>query len=244
MYNILIAAGTAVAVLLILLFGFNLAWWGALLISLAFFAAVYVVCVRITMKKVMAAMEVASKDLQAQRFEKAIRVLKDTLQYGKWQIYVNGQINSQIGTIYYVKRDFSNAFPYLEQSFFKNWISMAMLAICYMKRQKKDKMISTFEKAVQWSAKESLLWNVYAYCLNESGEPTRAREVLEKGLKKLPTDTQLKENLESLNQGKKMKMRSYGDLWFQFHLESAGAIQKHQMAAMGGRMKRRMTVRK
>jgi tetratricopeptide (TPR) repeat protein len=244
MYNILIAAGTAVAVLLILLFGFNLAWWGALLISLAIFAAVYVVCVRITMKKVMAAMEAASKDLQAQRFEKAIRVLKDTLQYGKWQIYVNGQINSQIGTIYYVKRDFSNAFPYLEQSFFKNWISMAMLAICYMKRQKKDKMISTFEKAVQWSAKESLLWNVYAYCLNESGEPTRAREVLEKGLKKLPTDTHLKENLESLNQGKKMKMRSYGDLWFQFHLESAGAIQKHQMAAMGGRMKRRTTVRK
>src|SRR5664279_3048835 len=192
MYNILIAAGTAVAVLLILLFGFNLAWWGALLISLAFFAAVYVVCVRITMKKVMAAMEAASKDLQAQRFEKAIRVLKEALQYGKWQIYVSGQINSQIGTIY------------------------------YMKREKKDKMISTFEKAVQWSAKESLLWNVYAYCLNESGEPTRAKEVLEKGLKKLPTDTQLKENLESLNQGKKMKMRSYGDLWFQFHLESAG----------------------
>lgn len=244
MYNIMIAAGTAVAVLLILLFGFNLVWWGALLIALAFFAAVYVVCVRITMKKVMAAMELASKDLQAQRFEKAVRVLKDTLQYGKWQIYVNGQINSQIGTIYYVKRDFSNAFPYLEQSFFKNWVSMAMLAICYMKRQKKDKMISTFEKAVQWSAKESLLWNVYAYCLNESGEPTRAREVLEKGLKKLPTDIQLKENLESLNHGKKMKMRSYGDLWFQFHLESAGAIQKHQMAAMGGRMKRRMTVKK
>lgn len=240
MYNILIAAGTAVAVLLILLFGFNLAWWGALLISLVLFAAVYFICVRIIMKKVMAAMDMAGKDLQAQRFEKAIRALKDILQYGKWQIYVEGQVNSQIGTIYYVKRDFSNAFPYLEKSFFKNWVSMAMLAICYMKRQKKDKMVSTFEKAVQWSAKEPLLWNIYAYCLNDCGEPTRAREVLEKGLKKLPNDVHLKENLESLNQGKKMKMRSYGDLWFQFHLESAGAIQKHQMAAMGGRMKTRM----
>jgi len=244
MYNILIAAGAAVAVLLILLLGSSLAWWGALLISLVLFAAVYLVCVRITMKKVMAEMEVAGKDLQAQRFEKAIRVLKDALRYGKWQIYVEGQIKSQIGTIYYVKRDFSNAFPYLEQSFFKNWVSMAMLAICYMKRQKKDKMISTFEKAVQWSAKEPLLWNVYAYCLNESGEATKAREVLEKGLKKLPGDAQIKENLESLTQGKKMKMRSYGDLWFQFHLESAAAVQKHQMAAMGGRMKRHMTARR
>jgi tetratricopeptide (TPR) repeat protein len=243
MYNIVIAAGTAIVALLILLFGFKLAWWGALLIALVVFGAVYVVCVRITMKKVMAVMEVASKDLQAQRFEKAIRVLKDALSFGKWQIYVEGQINSQIGTIYYVKRDFSNAFPYLEQSFFKNWVSMAMLAICYMKRQKKEKMVSTFEKAIQWSSKEPLLWNVYAYCLCECGEPTRAKEILEKGLKKLPGDAQLKENLESLNQGKKMKMRSYGDLWFQFHLESASAIQKHQMAAMGGRMKRRMTVR-
>ena len=244
MYNILIASGAALAVLLILLFGLKLVWWGGLLIAVALFAAVYLLCVRITMKKVMAAMEAAGKDLQAQRFEKAIRVLKDALQYGKWQIFVDGQINSQIGMIYYVKRDFTNAFPHLEKSFFKNWASMAMLAICYMKRQKKALMISTFEKAVQWNPKEALLWNIYAYCLNESGETTKAREVLQKGLKKLPSDAHLKDNLESLQQGKKMKMRNYGEMWFQFQLESVSAIQKHQMAAMGGRMKRRMTVRK
>jgi tetratricopeptide (TPR) repeat protein len=146
--------------------------------------------------------------------------------------------------IYYMKRDFSNAFPFLEKSFFKNWVAMGMLAICYMKRQKKDKMITTFDKAVQWSPKESLLWNLYAYCLNEGGETTKAREVIEKGLKKLPGDGPLKENLENLNHGKKMKMRNFGDMWFQFHLESMAAIQKHQMASMGGRMQRRTVVRK
>lgn len=244
MYNILIAAGAALAALLILLFGFGLVWWGALMAGLTIFAVIYLVCMRMTMKKVMAAIEAAGKDLQAQRFEKGIRVLKDALQYGKWQVYVEGQINSQIGTVYYLKRDFSNAFPYLEKSFFKNWTSMAMLAICYMKRQKKDKMLSTFEKAVQWSAKEPLLWNIYAYCLNECGDAAKAKETLEKGLKKVPGDVHLKENLENLQQGKKMKMRSYGEMWFQFHLESVAAIQKHQMAAMGGRMQRRMTVRR
>lgn len=244
MYNILIAAGVAVLALLLLILGFKLAWWGALLIALVIFTGTYIVLVRITMKKVMAAIETASKDLQAQRFEKAIRGLKDTLQYGKWQIYVEGQINSQIGSIYYIKRDFSNAFPYLEKSFFKHWASMAMLAICYMKRQKKDLMIKTFEKAVQWSPKEPLLWNIYAYCLNECGEVTKAKEILEKGLKKLPSDTQIKENLEALTEGKKMKMRSYGDMWFQFQLESVAAVQKHQMAAMGGRMQRRKMVKR
>jgi tetratricopeptide (TPR) repeat protein len=243
MYNILISAAAAVAVLVIMLL-VKLPWWGALLGGLAVFAGAFVLLSRATMKKVMAAIETAGKDLQGQRFEKAIRELKDVLKYGKWQIYVEGQINSQIGMIYYMKRDFSNAFPYLEKSFFKNWAAMGMLAICYMKRQKKDKMIATFDKAVQWSPKESLLWNLYAYCLNECGETTRAREVIEKGLKKLPGDGPLKENLENLTQGRKMKMRNYGDMWFQFHLESMAAIQKHQMAAMGGRMQRRTVVRR
>jgi len=244
MYNLLIAAGAALAVLLILLFGFKLVWWGSLMIAIVVFTGVFILFSRITMKKVMAAIDTAGKDLQGQRFEKAIRELKDALQYGKWQIYVDGQLNSQIGMIYYMKRDFSNAFPYLEKSFFKNWAAMAMLAICYMKRQKKDKMIATFDKAIAGSPKESLLWNLYAYCLNECGETTKAKEVIEKGLKKLPSDGPLKENLENLNQGKKMKMRNFGDMWFQFHLESVAALQKHQMAPMGGRMQRRAVVRK
>lgn len=243
MYNILISAAAAVAVLVILLL-VKLPWWGCLLVALALFGGLFVLLSRITMKKVMAIIETAGKDLQGQRFEKAVRELKDALKYGKWQIYVNGQINSQIGMIYYMKRDFSNAFPYLEKSFFKNWAAMGMLAICYMKRQKKDKMIATFEKAVMGSPKESLLWNLYAYCLNECGDTTKAKEALEKGLKKLPGDAPLKENLENLQQGKKLKMRSFGDMWFQFHLESMATIQKHQMAAMGGRMQRRTVVRR
>lgn len=244
MYNLLISGGAALASLLILLFGFKLAWWGSLLIALIIFAGIFLIFSRIVMKKVMAAIETAGKDLQGQRFEKAIRELKDALQYGKWQIYVDGQLNAQIGMIYYMKRDFSNAFPFLEKSFFKNWAAMGMLAICYMKRQKKEKMIRTFEKALQWSSKEPLLWNLYAYCLIECGEPSKAKEVLGKGLKKLPADAQIKENLDNISQGRKMKMRHYGDVWFQFHLESVAAIQKHQMSAMGGRMQRRVTVRR
>ena len=244
MYNLLIAAGAALAVLLILLFGFKLVLWGSLLICLTVFLGVFLLFSRITMKKVSEAIETAGKDLQGQRFEKAVRELKDALKYGKWQIYVEGQLNAQIGMIYYMKRDFSNAFPFLEKAFFKNWMAMAMLGICYMKRQKKDKMISTFEKALQWSSKEALFWNLYAYCLADSGETGKAKEALEKGLKKLPGDVHLKDNLENLQQGRKMKMRHYGDVWYQFHLENMAAIQKHQMAAMGGRMQRRMTVRR
>jgi hypothetical protein len=103
-------------------------------------------------------------------------------------------------------------------------------------------MRETFEKAVQASPKESLLWNLYAYCLCESNDTEKAKDILERGLKKLPGDEKAKQNLELLREGKKMKMKGFGEMWLQFHLESIGTIQKQQMAAMGG-MKRRIVRR-
>ena len=242
MYNLLISAGVALITFIVLKFAAGLFWWFALVIALLLFMGVFYLISRTVMKKVMAVMETASKDLQAQRVEKGIRELQSALPYGKWQIYVTGQVNAQIGMVYYMKRDFAAAFPYLEKAFFKNWVAMGMLAISYMKRNKKDKMKETFEKALQGSPKEPLLWNLYAYCLCESGDTEKARSVLEKGLKKHAGDEKTRQNLELLQEGKKMKMKGFGEMWLQFHLESIGTIQKQQMAAMGG-MKRRIVRR-
>ena len=244
MYNLLISGVTGLAVLLLLKFAAGLPLWGAIPAGLFVFVGSFYLISRIIMKKVTAIMEAATRDLQANppRIEKGIKTLQSALAYGPWQIYVTGQVNAQIGMIYYMKRDFANAFPFLEKAFFKNWVAMGMLAVSYMKRQKKEKMRETFEKAVQASPKEGLLWNLYAYCLAEGGDTEKAQEVLNRALKKLPGDEKLTANLEAIANGKKMKMRAYGDLWFQFHLESVGAIQKHQMEAMGG-MRRRVVRR-
>jgi len=239
MYNFMISVGASIAVLLVLQFAAGLPWWLSFLIALALFAGSFLLISRIVMKKVMAVMETATRDLQAQRVEKAIRELQTGFRYGKWQLYVTEQVNAQIGMIYYMKRDFSAAFPYLEKAFFKNWVAMGMLAISYMKRNKKEKMRETFEKTLQWTAKEPLLWNLYAYCLAECDDTAKAIEVLEKGLKKLPGEERIIHNLEALREGKRMKMKNFGEMWLQFHLERPSAIMKQQAAAMGG-MRRRI----
>ncbi len=245
MYSILISAAVAVVSFLLLFLIAGLPWWASTIISTLLFTATFAIISRMVSKKLMAELEAAGKDIQAQRVEKAIRSMKDALKYAPWQLYVKEQINSQIGMVYYTRRDFSNAFPYLEKAFFKNWIAMGMLAISYMKRQKREKMEKTFDKAMQWNGKESLLWNLYAYCLSEEcKDNNKAIKILEKGLKKLPGDPHITENLENLNTGKKMKMRSFGDAWYQFHLESLGQLQKHQMAAMGGKMQKRMAAKR
>ena len=242
MYNLFISAGAAVVAFLIVTLSMGIHyWWAGLLAALLIFVLSFLLIARFVTKKLEAIMEPAMKDIQAQRFEKGIRDLKSALRYAKWQIYVESQINSAIGMVYFVKREFSTAFPYLEKGFFKNWVTMGMLAVTYMKKNKRELMRETFDKAVLATPKESLLWSLYGYCLNECGETVKACEVVAKGLSKLPGDENLQQNLELLREGKKMKMKGYGEMWLQFHLESLGTIQKQQLAAMGGR---RRVVRK
>lgn len=217
------------------LLGVNI--WISSIIGLALFAGIYFLATRLVMKRVQALMEGVQRDLQAQRWEKAIRSLKDGMKYAPWQIYIKGQINAQIGSVLFLKRDFAEAFDYLKKGFVRHWVAMAMLAICYMKRNKGKQMSETFEKAVTATKKEPLLWAVYAYCQDKIGEHTKAIDTLERALRRCKDDETLKENLELLKAGKRMKMKDYGDMWYQFHLESPGALIKKQTKAIQGRRK-------
>lgn len=254
MYNIIISTVLGVLTYLLLALAVKLSWWIALLVAVAVLLGSFFLISRVVMKRVEAIMSSAMKDLQTQRVtsremqvqlvDRAIKEMQAALQYEKWQIYVGGQINASIGMLYYLKRDFNNAFPYLQKGFFKNWVSMGMLGSYYLKKNKKEKMKETFDKAVLGSPKESLLWGLYAFCLCEAGEPEKAKATLEKGLKKLPGDEQLTLNLALLREEKKMKMTGYGEMWYQFHLEAPAALQKQQqMASMTGGMKRRVVKR-
>src|SRR5665647_1854728 len=133
MYNIIISAAAAIVAffLVTLTAGFHY-WWAGLLLAFLFFLGSFYLTSRLVTKKLEAIMEPAMKDIQAQRFDKGIRDLKGALVYAKWQIYVESQINSAIGMVYFVRREFATAFPYLEKGFFKNWVTMGMLAVTYM----------------------------------------------------------------------------------------------------------------
>ena len=210
--------------------------WITMAVSAVVFAGIFMLLTRITMKKVGALMEVAQRDMMANRSDKAVKELLAGLKYGAWQIYVKQQIHSQIGTIYYLKRDFKEAVPYLEKGFVRNWVSMSMLAITYMKKNKTSKMVETFGKAVSGNRKEPMIYAVYAFCMDRIGERGKAVEVLKKGIAKT-SDERLQDNMALLESGKKMKMKAFGDMWYQFHLEKQGAIIKKQTKAMTGRRK-------
>lgn len=237
MYNLIISMILSLVVSFVLNQIIGLDAWIAVAVSVAVFALCYYLISRVVMKRIGELMEGAQRDVQANRAEKAIKSLEDGFKYANWQFMIKTQINSQIGTILFLKKDFADAFPYLEKSFVRNWVAMGMLGVCYLKKNKTNKMVETFDKATSASKKESLLWALYAYCLEKSGDHSKAISILEKAQKKGCTDEGITGNLALLNEGKKMKMKSYGDLWFQFHLEKPGALIKKQTKAMTGRRK-------
>ncbi|HKL26701.1 MAG TPA: hypothetical protein VJ910_10790 [Desulfuromonadales bacterium] len=230
------AAGAAVAALVLVLTGLDIIYGP--LIGTIVFAIVFFILAKVFMNKVNARVEGVQKAMMANHTDKAVQMLEEIKQkYGPWQFYLKKQMNSQIGTIYYMKKDFGNAHEYLTSGFIRHWVGTAMLAIIYMRRNQPGKMIKTFDNAVTTTRKEPLLWNLYAFCLEKIGEHDKAVEVMEKGVKKCGGNELLEANLEALKAGRKMKMQAYGDVWYQFHLEKPGAMLRKQTKMVQGRRK-------
>jgi tetratricopeptide (TPR) repeat protein len=230
------AAGIAVAALVVVVTGLDAMY--APLIGTIVFAALFFILAKVFIKKVNAQVEGVQKAMMANHWDRAVQTLMDIQKkYGPWQLYLKKQMNSQIGTIYFLKKDFTKAHEYLNQGFVRHWVGTAMLAIIYMKRNQPGQMIKTFDNAVTTTRKEPLLWNLYAFCLDKIGEHAKAVEVMEKGVKKCGSHELLEANLEVLKEGKKMKMQAYGDVWFQFHLEKPGAVLRKQTKMVQGRRK-------
>ncbi len=101
----------------------------------------------------------------------------------------------------------------------QHYIAKAMLGILQWKRGEKKKARETFDLALKTGKKESLLYAVYAYVLVEMGERDRAIETLNRGLGICKGDERLITNRNLLQNGKALKMKVYGEQWYQFLLE-------------------------
>lgn len=243
MINILISLAGASMGFLAFFFGLSAGpVWSILVGLILFFVLNYFLGKRI-MNKVTAIMESATKLLQKGKFDLAIKTIEEAFVFGKWMPMVNAQIKSQIGMIQYLKKDFNAALPNLEASMAKNWMAMAMLGVSYMRRKETEKMIKTFDKGVKSNPSEPLMWNIYAYCLVKTGDRDKAIEVLTQAIKKLKGDDRTEANLKALQNNAKMKMKSFGDVWYQFHLETMPMNMRIQAGSRGARGGRRIARR-
>lgn len=181
------------------------------------------------------------KDIQGGRVDKAVEKLKSGYKYANWQFMVREQIDSQIGILYYTSKKFDEAEEYLAKAFSKNWMAMAMKAASAYKKGDMDLVRKTMDKGIKGAPKEGFMYAFYAWMLVEKGDRDKALEVLNKGVAKNPIDERLSSNLDSVQNGKKLKMQNYGNYWLQMHLggKNPQGGQQYQQFLMNQRMKRR-----
>jgi tetratricopeptide (TPR) repeat protein len=161
----------------------------------------------------------ASELLKKQQFDKAIEVMQEGYRFSRRQFLVKGTIDGQIGVVQYLRKKNDEAEPLLAAASVQHYIAKAMLGILQWKRGEKKKAKETFNLALKSGKKESLLYAVYAFVLLEMGERERAIETLNRGLDVCKGDERLITNRNLLQNGKALKMKLYGEQWYQFLLE-------------------------
>lgn len=174
-------------------------------------------------RKVQAQLETlfgrAGELLKKQQWEPAIAVMKEGYKLAPRQFMVKGTIDGQIGVVQYLRRKTDEAEPFLKSASMQHYIAKSMLGILQWQRGEKKKAKGTFELALKAGKKESLLYGVYAYVLNEMKDRDAAIAILNRGLKVCKDDERLLTNRNLLQNGKAMKMKVYGEQWYQFMIE-------------------------
>lgn len=174
-----------------------------------------------------------------QKVDEAIELLKSGYAIEKWQIWTKAQLDGQIGQLYFMTERYDDAEPFLVNSIKRNWMARAMLGVLHYKRRNYEKMEAVFEEAAQANKKESLLWNLYAYCLWKINKRDEAIQVLGRAVEHVGSDERTKTNLLALQNNKKMKMRGWNMMWYQFHLDKPPAQPQQPLPQQRTQFRRR-----
>lgn len=220
MRNIIITILTAVVVSTGLYFLFSDFLAFSILIGIIAGAAVFIFLVRSASKELEKLNDKAQKALYSQNFDRALRIYESGLALGKKSPFITGQIYGMIGMIHYMRKDFDKAKSALIKSSSMNWAAKGMLGVIYMNEKNYTEMDNTFKVMITSGKKDGLSWGLYAYCLEKLNRKEEALKILEEGNKKLKdSDERIKSNILELRNNRKMRMKVFGDAWYQFMLE-------------------------
>lgn len=218
MINLLLGLGAALAVILLSSL-LRISLWISLPLGLIAGAGLFIWQGRKVQQELEQIFTRAGELLKKQQFEKAIEVMQEGYKFSSRQFLVKGSIDGQIGVVQYLRKKNDEAEPLLASASMQHYIAKAMLGILQWKRGEKKKARETFDLALKTGKKESLLYAVYAFVLVEMGERDRAIETLNRGLGICKGDERLITNRNLLQNGKALKMKVYGEQWYQFLLE-------------------------
>jgi tetratricopeptide (TPR) repeat protein len=229
MYNLLISAAAGALVGLAISTGTSFGWVAAFFPGLVVSAICYVFIAFRVRKRLEAINATVQKELMARHVEKAVAALQAGFVLAPWQYLAASQLHASIGMLRYVTDDLDAALPELEAGqpggflarlLNRDWLSRGILAAARYRKKNLAGAWALLEEAVKVAPKEGLAWSTYAWLLEKEGRHVDALAVLGRGCAASPADEKLKESMQALQNGKKLKLwKLYGEQWYQFRLE-------------------------
>ncbi len=218
MYNIAISVAAALAV-----FGLASIWLGPIagvLPAVLVLAGALFGLSRRTGAQVEAEIQQVVPLLQERKIDEAeARLNGIKARYGRWQVLLSGQIDSQLGMIKYMQMKWDEALPMLEQGKWRNWTALTCIGCIHWRKGDKDQAYETLSTAADTAGNEALVYLVWATLLTRDGNRKRALEVLDQGLKAMPDSEYLKNLHKVVANKKKINTKVFPQTWYQFFPE-------------------------
>jgi tetratricopeptide (TPR) repeat protein len=189
------------------------------ILGLASFIVLFVLMSRKMNAKLRPLFEQAQRQVQAGNMTQAIATFEKALAYKRWQLFLEQQVNTQIGTLHYAAGNDQKAIEFLHKGYAKSAEGPLVLGTLLYRQGKLDEAREVLQFAIRVNKKSRLLYNVLAWILNKEGLRDEAVAVLQSSLKPLKDDEDTKYNLERLQNKKKMNMKPFGQYWYMLKFE-------------------------
>lgn len=200
---------------------------GIVLLVLVFFLSFFIMS-RLLARQLEPKFLGIQKQIQAGATQLAVQSLEAMLPMARWQIMLKGQIYAQMGCLQYTIGDDKRALVSLNQASRRSPEAQLFLAALHYRRKDANKAKQAIEDAIGFNKKQVILYNVKAWLLMREGEREQAIEALLKCEKVDKNSEATKDNLNRLQNGKKMNMKRFGMSWYALKLENPPASLRQQ----------------
>lgn len=236
MYTILVALGVGVVAGAIwTLLGLWKTWAFGIVLGVVVAVAAFAILSRRTAKRIEPRFEQIQRQIQGGNTKLALKALEDMLPLAKWQVLLKGQLYAQLGSLCFTVGDNVKALEYLEKASPRLADGQLFLASLHYRKNDSEKAKQIIDTAIRYNKKQLILYNVYAWLLNKEGNRDGAIEQLLRGLKVEKSNETTKDNLQRLQNGKKMNMKKFGMTWYGLQFEKLPASMRQGQQVMTGR---------
>jgi len=196
-------------------------------------ATAFIIITRTLSKRIEPRFAHVQKQIQAGATQAAAQSLEELMPLARWQIMLKGQIHAQIGCLQYSLGNNDQALEHLKKA--SRRVADAQLFLAALHFRKKDVGAATnvMNDAIAFNKKQVMLYNVLAWMLLKEGDKAKAIDVLIKGAKADDKSEATKDNLNRVQNGKKINMKRFGMSWYALQLEKPPSSMRQAAPGSG-----------